>query len=244
MAGTCIATVKIVGVSSLGLLTSSLTYQTIQRIPALINELNTKVSGLSKLNALASIRNLINFSRIGHISLSGLATAMLTMAFVYSPPSEKHPYLIYSALGAPLALISMYHHGFGLETKLLRKADHLHTHNANETTKNTENVGDSENLKSDEDSQLGKSYIHVSDEESSSTTSTPTSTIPNSPQTKTVDSLQEELSLEEEVEIALSKKEIVNDLNKVKSNYVVGSSIVGLSFVIASIGLIGDYYIL
>ena len=68
MAGTCIATVKIVGVSSLGLLTSSLTYQTIQGIPALINELNTKVNGLSKLNALASIRNLINFSRIGYIS--------------------------------------------------------------------------------------------------------------------------------------------------------------------------------
>ena len=46
MAGTCIATVKIVGVSSLGLLTSSLTYQTIQGIPALINELNTKVNRL------------------------------------------------------------------------------------------------------------------------------------------------------------------------------------------------------
>ncbi|CUM45387.1 uncharacterized protein AC631_05182 [Debaryomyces fabryi] len=242
MAGTCIATVKIVGVSSLGLLTSSLTFQTIQRIPELINELNTKVNGLSKSNALASIRNMINFSRIGHIALSGLATAMLSMAFIYSPPSEKHPYLIYSALGAPLALISMYYRGFGLETKLLRKADNLHSHR--EIAKTTDNVSDSENVKSDDDSQLGKSYIHVSDEESSSTTSTPTSTVPSSPQTKTVDSLQEELSLEEEIDNALSKKEIINDLNKVKSNYVVGSSIVGLSFVIATIGLIGDYYLL
>lgn len=244
MAGTCIATVKIVGVSSLGLLTSSLTYQTIQRIPALINELNTKVNGLSKSNALASIRNMINFSRIGHIALGGLATVLLSMAFIYSPPSEKHPYLIYSAAGAPLALISMYYRGFGLETKLLRKADHLHSHNAREVTKSTGNVSDSENVKSDDDSQLGKSYIHVSDEESSSTTSTPTSTMPNSPRTKTVDSLQEELSLEEEIDNALSKKEIINDLSKVKSNYVVGSSVVGLSFVIATIGLIGDYYLL
>lgn len=244
MAGTCIATVKIVGVSSLGLLTSSLTYQSIQKIPSLINELNTKVNSLSKSNALASIRNLINYSRIGHISLSGLATAMLTMAFIYSPPSEKHPYMIYSAVGAPLAIISMYYRGFGLENKLLRKTDHLHAHNAKESSKSNKNMNAFDIVKGDDDSQLGKSYIHVSDEESSSTTSTPTSTIPNSPQDKTVDSLQQELTLEEEVDNALYKKEIVNDLSKVKLNYVVGSSIVGLSFVIATIGLIGDYYIL
>lgn len=244
MAGTCIATVKIVGVTSLGLLTSSLTYQAIEGIPKLIHELNTKVNSLSKSNTLATIKRTITCSRIGHISLSGLATTMLSMAFIYSPPSEKHPYLIYSAIGAPLALLSIYYRGYGLESKLLRKANTLHACDAKEHSKAEASPSDTENVKSDDDSQLGRSYIHVSDEESSSTTSTPTSTIPNSPQTKTVESLQEELSLEEEVDDALSKKEIVNDLNKIKSNYVVGSSIIGASFVISAIGIIGDYYIL
>ena len=89
---------------------------------------------------------------------------------------------------------------------------------------------------------LTKSYIHVSDEESS--VSTPSSSAPGSPQTtaSATKDLEQELSIEEEVEQALRKKEHVHDLRSIAAAQVYGGGVAFVGFALGLIGLVGDIY--
>ena len=104
------------------------------------------------------------------------------------------------------------------------------------------------------DSLLGKSYVHLSDESGISTPNSTTSH-PSTPKLEPHQQEQEqeqeqptpadddvELEVEQEVENILIKKQVVQNLKKIESGYTIASYVSGISFVIASIGLIGDYY--
>lgn len=259
--GYCIASVKIIGVGSLGLLSASLTYKSMQTIPLLISDLSKNIYSSSPSSAsiksyVNKVEELIVRSRFVNLVLGSVSSAMLALAFKSSPPGAKHPYLIYAALGAPLTIAGLYYKAYKYEQKLLgREIERL----AIPATEEAKAIADEEiskdevekeeddvvNVASDTES-LGKSYVHVSDEESSSsTTSTPTSTAANSPKISAKpDTEQPSFSIEDEVESALAKKEFINDLENIKSSYIIGTAISGTTFLISLVGLIGDYYLL
>lgn len=253
--GYCIATVKIIGVGSLGLLSGSLTYKSLQSIPLLISDLSRNIYSSSPSTAsiksyVKKVEDLIVKSRFVNLVLGSLSSTMLALAYRGSPPGAKHPYLIYAALGAPLTIAGLYYKAYRYEQKLLaREVERL----AVPATEEAEAIAEAKVAEKDDDDvvnvpsdneSLGKSYVHVSDEESSSsTTSTPTSTAANSPRVKPA-AAQPAFSIEDEVESALAKKEFISDLENIKSSYVVGSAISGTTFLIALVGLIGDYYLL
>lgn len=104
MTGTCINTIKVIGVSSLGLLTASLTYQSIEVIPRLIDELTNKVSNTSW--------RAIKYGKLINKVLVGLSTSCFFLSYKYSATNEKHPYLIYSILGGLASLGYTYFSSF------------------------------------------------------------------------------------------------------------------------------------
>lgn len=245
MGGTCIATVKIIGVSSLGLLSSSLAYQATRGIPLILDNLKIRISALADMDILATIKQLIYIARATYLTLGSLASGLLALAYRASPISEKHPYLIYLALGAPLAILSALYKGYNEEKSLIHRArggENLRSRKGKKQTKNKNDEDESEEPKGD-DSLIGRSYIHISDEESS-VTSTPGGSTPNSPRTNSVDSLEHELSIQEEIENSIAKKEVIRNLEGLRGGYLLGTYVSGFAFLLGAIGLIGDYFLL
>lgn len=223
MAHTCITAIKIIGLGSVGLLTSSLSYQSLQQIPKLINELGLSIgvdSGVkSKINCL------INGSRLINGILVGLSSLSFWLSYKYSPVNEKHPYLVYAGIGSLLSYGYTYYKALNVENKLIEAQEpHSVQVNNNDTS--------SADKKPSGNEGLDNSYIHVSDEDStSSNTPSPPQSTPASPKP----------DIDYEINLSLFKKDIVNDLTDLKAKYVIGSGLFGLTFLISSIGVIGDY---
>ncbi|CUM66823.1 uncharacterized protein PRCAT00004507001 [Priceomyces carsonii] len=236
MAGTCITTVKIIGVSSLGLLTASLSYQTVKRTPKLIDELTFKVTTLTN-SYISKIKAIVLNTLILNTTLAGIASSLFAMAFKCSPKAEKHPYLIYSAIGSAMTIGSVWFKGYKSGMSLLRRPKIKAVAKAQPISEKPKARDD------EEESQLSKSYIHVSDEDSTSTTPSPVSSTPGSPRNQPIaDNEAEEAAIEDEVENALTKKEYINDLKEINSSYFVGSIFSGVALFVSVIGLIGDFY--
>lgn len=246
--GRCITIITLTGATSLGLLTGSLAYQSVQKIPDLIRQLNTQESlkAPSATPILAAIRTNLSVSNAVNAVLAAFSTWLFTTAYKYSPAAGKHPFLIYAALGAPLTLAAFYYQTgtkacgftgpFGgnsdieqlLRAKVAQVSQKYHEFMAKETqTKEPPTVA--------EDELLDQSYIHVSDETLSGE---------SAPETPITATASESSTIEDEVEAALSKKERVKDLETIASAYNVASVIAGVSFVICSIGVIGDQFFL
>ena len=250
MAGTCIATVKIIGVTSLGLLTSSLTCKSIQGIPELIKEANYNVNRESEVDLFSSAVSLIKRCRISLAALGTLATSSFALAFTTSTASCQHPYLIYSALGAPLAIAAVYLRSYASERKVLQQANAVN--NKEKTQSGSEHVSGKKHKvsqrdddhTSEDDGRIGLSYIHVSDDETATPVSTSSSSTSHSAGESEHENFQQDLEINKEVETALHKKELVHVLSNLKHSYITGASVAGFGFFIASIGLIGEYYVL
>lgn len=88
------------------------------------------------------------------------------------------------------------------------------------------------------DDDLGKSYIHVSDEDSTSTSSTPSQSVATSPKPE---SKPESNDIEDEVNLTLFKKEMKISYINLKSIYLTGAGCFGFTFLISTIGIIGDF---
>lgn len=274
MTGTCVNTIKLLGLGSLGLLTSSLIQQSIQNIPNLITQINSiyQLNVITLNTKIAESKGYIFGSRLVNGFLTGLSTLFFTLAFKYSPTDEKHPYLVYAAIGAPLTLLGLYYKTWVYEEKILKKQD-VSIWKKDASSKNSSHVPSSVVSVDDEEQdeaeviskvnsvdELGRSYVHLSDE---SGLSTPTSSQPASPQIRHQEgehdvedeqqqqqqqpyegTSKEEAEVELEIEATLAKKEIVQDLEHIKSGYTIGSYISGLSLTIAIVGLFGDFYLL
>ncbi|KAF6063970.1 putative integral membrane protein [Candida albicans] len=247
MAGTCITTIKLLGVGSLGLLSSSIIYQSLTKLPELIHQFNCQFNTNKDGGTHSSItlfeqqlyrlKNIIFGNRLINGALTAISTGLFALAFKYSVSNEKHPYLIYAALGAPLSFISLYYNIYSVEEKILSQQKSKSTSVAKTRTKSKH-------------SESSKSYVHLSDESGISTPNSTTSH-PSTPKLEPHQQEQEqptpadddvELEVEQEVENILIKKQVVQNLKKIESGYTIASYVSGISFVIASIGLIGDYY--
>lgn len=282
MAGTCITTIKLLGVGSLGLLSSSIIYQSLTKLPEFIHQFNCqfntdKDNGTNSSitlfeQQLYRLKNIIFGNRLINGALTTISTGLFALAFKYSVSNERHPYLIYAALGAPLSLISLYYNIYSVEEKILfqqQQQQKSKSAGVGKTKKKLKNVEASAGKQEEDqayddepaeliskitssDSLLGKSYVHLSDESGISTPNSSTSH-PSTPKLEPNQQEQEqptaaavddevELEVEQEVENILIKKQVVQNLKKIESGYTIASYVSGISFVIASIGLIGDYY--
>lgn len=211
--GTCITAVKFVGATSLGLLTGLLAYQSLQAIPDLIAQLNLQVGITAASLLLTAAKTNVYIGRIVNLLLAAVASGLFYTAYKY----ERHPYLLYAALGAPLAVGSAHSAAWKPELRLLKRQA------ADAPEKPTERSTE----------LLGKSYIHVSDDLSSNAL-TPESSTPLLPRSNP--------GVEQEVDDSLAKKEFVRDLQLTKRAFAVGSALLAVAFALAGVGLAGDVY--
>lgn len=249
--GTCVNVIKLVGFSLLGLLSASLTIQSFRTIPDLITRLNNQVSitAASATEVVDSVVRTLSVLKVLNLLLAAVSSGMFYLAYTYSLPLEKHPYLVYSGLGAPLALVSLYWKGGKADCSIHKRAVSARTRRAKnagvsasvapETATATATAG---KTAKDEDDALGKSYIHVSDDLLSSLT--PASSVPSSPQHGAADVAPTTSSIEEEVEGAMSKKEYVHDLEKLQGAYSVALAVSLAGAAVCVVGLVGDMYFL
>ncbi|PSK40511.1 hypothetical protein C7M61_000156 [Candidozyma pseudohaemuli] len=237
--GTCITVIKVVGASSLGLLSGNLAFQSYKKIPDLIREINNQVSISS--TAAASVLKLVMqnvvVSGTANIILATLSAYLFSTAYKYSPPSGRHPYLLYCALGAPLAAALYHLQTWGADVKIVKRA--CLQKKIVEKKKSEPPVAPVRSTS--DDSSLDKSYIHVSD--SLSSTTTPASSTPNSPEQPATDIQPTTSAIEQEVEEALSKKEYLNHLETERNSYKTAFAVSSAAFVVSAIGLVGEYFL-
>ncbi|CAI5758990.1 unnamed protein product [Candida verbasci] len=246
MAGTCINVIKLIGLGSLGLLTTQLNYEFFNIIPNVINNITNNIStttttttnnnynsNSSTNKSLFTIKNQIINSRIVQGILNLISTASFITAYNYSSVTEKHPYLIYASI--PASLIYLIYHNYQIEEKLLQKSA------KSNTTTNTTNDIKPIKSKTQKLSDSVDDFVHLS--ESGDTTPELTNS-ESEDQPTTTNKTKEELEIDQEIENTLLQKEINIDLKKIENGYKVGSIISGASFLIATIGLIGDFYLL
>lgn len=279
--GRCLSIIKISGATSLGLLTGSLVYQTWEVIPQLIRELNNLATVAKQLSTLKGITSTFTISNIFHVASALVSSGLFYMAYKYSPPSGKHPYLVYSAVGPIMAIASLYYKGLGAQINFTHRAKGKKSgqccsklglcvikakslmgkkccltkgrkcckkqedsvpktsETVESTTSETPAQTTNESTPIDED-HLGSSYIHVSEDLSSST---PTASVPGSP-VPIAATTSASSAIEEEVENALNKKAYVQDLEVIKSGSLVASAFAAAGLFISAIGVVGERYYL
>lgn len=238
--GTCITVIKVVGASSLGLLSGNLAFQSYKKIPDLIRQINNQVSisSTAAASVLKKVMQNVVVSGSANLILAALSAYLFSTAYKYSPPSGRHPYLLYCAVGAPLAAALYHLQTWGTDVKILKRGC-LQKKIVEKKKKAAEPAVAP--LRSGDESSLDKSYIHVSD--SLSTTSTPSSSTPSSPQQPATDIQPTTSAIEQEVEEALSKKEYINHLEIERSSYKTALVVSSTAFVVSSIGLVGEYFL-
>lgn len=244
--GTCITVIKLVGAGSLGLLTGNLAFQAYKRIPELIRQLNNQVSisSTAAASVLQAVTQNVYISSAANVVFASLTTYLFSTAYKYSPPSGKHPYLLYCAVGAPLALALYFLGAQSADVKIVKRScvqkkvveGTLAPSKAPETASEAAPVAPVDS----DDSSLGKSYIRVNDSLSSS--STPISSAPSSPEQPAADIHPTTSAIEQEVEDALSKKEYILNLEKLQKSYKTALAVSGAAFVVSAIGLSGDFF--
>ncbi|KAG7191347.1 uncharacterized protein KQ657_003519 [Scheffersomyces spartinae] len=278
MPGTCVTTIKVLGVTLLGLLTSSLVFTVYDLIPRLIKEIS--VSGVetsTKKSSCISLRLFVPGVRISLGLLGGASSILFSLAYLYSPLYAQHPYLIYASLVSPLTFVGVYYFGNGTryEEKVKQVVtDVVKRKNSNESVlkvkeapaaneaQSTPSTPSGNELKAKvSEDDLGKSYIHISDafDVTSATASVKSlddyeageqdtpgedSSEDESVSTPKVSNVEEQESVDDEIRLVLSGKELALTLGQLKDSYYIGSLISGIGFVIASVGVIGEHYFL
>lgn len=246
--GTCITVIKVIGASSLGLLTGTMALEKYKAIPDLMARLNSEESihSASGKNMLKKILTHVFTISGASIGLASLTSYLFSTAYKYSPLTARHPYLMYCALGAPLAVAALQYKSWGTEFKLLKRSNSYKAHVEREAAKKKKEEEDTESTAKttghnhDDEAQLGKSYIHVTNG-SLSSLSTPGSSAPGSPQQKAQESSKDS-SIIEEVEEAMNKKVYVGDLEKLTDAYSFALPVSGAAFAVSLIGLVGDLF--
>lgn len=258
--GRCLIVIKVAGVTSLGLLTGSFAYQFWAAIPDLIRQLNTASASRNQLT-LSTISNAFCVSNVVNLALAVSSTGLFTMAYRSAALSGKHPYLLYSALVAPLALVSLYYNGAKAQCDIGKRSGKKSsgvccsklgaclskTKNwGKKFTKTCAKAADDKTPgaaaakpKNPEEGSLGLSYIHVSED---SLSTTPNTSSPGSPLADSSSCASASSAIEEEVELALNKKAFVRDLETLKSGNCVASAVAAAGLFISTVGVVGEVF--
>lgn len=255
--GTCLATTKIIGTASLGILAGAVGHQAYGSLPLLTqltksqsSSSSSSSSSLTFADLQQAVRNLLKKSYYLILGLGSTATTLLSLAFVKAPPRARHPYLIYAALGAPLAAAVLFFNNSSPELKFLLddavididdgsvngdKAKSLSNASASTSPISSDKGKKSKKVyNKEEPSQLDNSVYRDlgadSEDDGVSSSSSAKSATP-----------EEQQDIENEANKYITRTSSAKSLKKLKLGYTIASSIIGLAFGISTIGIYGDF---
>lgn len=208
--GKCLTIVKLVGIGSLGISSGAFLVSSLSYVPKAANSLQ-----LGELKVKVS--KLITGLRLGFWGLGSLASYLLYEAYARSPVYGKHPYLIYAALSFPVALAYNYYYAFSDEQKLVKDSEEKIIYRTEK--KKVEKVVSPEEDKSPLDNSV---YNDLGNR----------------------DPKVEETEVDVEVptvsQVELSEPTFKELLSTVSESHLYTGAILGVGFLLGSIGYIGD----
>lgn len=103
--GTCLAVIKVIGISTLGLYTGAIATNVLSGYDILkfVLDKTATVSNIDTINR--SIRSKLSLNTLIINLLGSVSSLAFQLAYFGAPPRGKHPYLIYSSLVFPLSYL-------------------------------------------------------------------------------------------------------------------------------------------
>lgn len=218
--GVCLAATKVIGTTALGIYTGVVT-SNITNYDILIHVLqSTTISNFNEFNSNLQSKLKTNSVLLG--VLGGISSVAFQLSYFKAPLRAKHPYLIYASLVLPLSSIIYGILTRGELIKYFKLDEVIKSFKKDEASENSvKEKAVKENVRSELDNSI---YKDLGDDSSSNE-----------------GGQQEDDEISKEVEIHLSKTSLEQLLGKLNlANKIVGGvSFIG--FVIASIGIYGDF---
>lgn len=218
--GKCLTIVKVVGAGSLGICAANYLYSAKLLIPRLLG-----IADLGSKRSRSQITGMIMRARTIFWGLGSVATYLFYEAFKCSSAAGKHPYLVYSAIAAPLGLLFNYYWVYDSEAKLLDSCDE------SDFVYKTVSKPEKTQKPAEEKSSLDDSVY---------------SDLGNAPELQT----DAKATTEQDVKVQnvkvprvrLSKDQTKTELQNLKIGYFYSGVIIAVGFLISSIGFSGDKY--
>jgi len=211
--GKCLTIVKLVGAGSLGISAANYLYSAKLLIPRLLG-----IDDLGSKRSRSQIKGMIMKARSIFWGLGSVATYLFYEAFKCSSAAGKHPYLIYSAIVAPLGILFNYYWVYGSEAKLLDSCDD------SDFTYKKVNTSQKKQKPEEEKSSLDDSVYSV---------------LGTAPESQSDNSGEQSVRVPR---VRLSKEQTKTELQNLKIGYFYSGVIIAVGFLISSIGFSGDKY--
>lgn len=238
---------KIMGLTSLGFLSFSFGYQSLNNVSNMIKEfqinLKQSLTSNSLKQILSRILKTINQSLTCFLGLGLASSVFLLSAFIYAPSNKKHPYLLYTSSGTFVLLSVLCRRLLKIEKNIRKKK--VDTDQKNQLVNKSTECNELNVKKTDCDSNL----IQISEFETESQSGSlkkindDCKDISVQSNDHSPSSSLESNKIKNEVESVLMRKDIVKDLTRIKDSYSLASIISAAVFIMGFIGLIGDYYL-
>lgn len=234
--GTCLAVIKVIGISTLGLYTGVVATNVLSGYDILKFVLNktATVSNIDTINKF--IRSKLSFNGIAINILGTVSSLAFQLAYFGAPPRSKHPYLIYSSLVFPLSYFIHFKFAKNELNKFYKLKDsqnksHMDVNDQRKKRKlNQEKKQKNDSLRSELDNSVYKDLGETSSIDGC-----------NESIEELVGTEGLDIDIEREVEFHLNQQ---TGLKALESSHFSDTIIFGLStlgFLIASVGIYGDY---
>lgn len=224
--GTCLAVIKIIGTTSLGIYTGTVFSNQLSNLDILKK---TILKNTENVKPLDIMKEHLTVNTIVLGIFGSLSTLAFQLSFFGAPARLKHPYLIYSSLVFPISAAVFGALNFKDLCKLIN-FDSLVRDNMTQDTKTKKAKKDKKQLRSDLDNSVYKDLGESNSDEDEQT------------EEAELAEVEEDEEISKEVEAHLEKTtalKVVDNL-KFSNSIVLGVSFTGL--LITAIGLYGDHW--
>lgn len=222
--GTCLTVIKVVGTTSLGIYAGVIA-SNLSNYGIMSHVLKTATVATSE-KATGLVLGKIKTTGALLASLGTIATGAFILAYTQAPRALKHPYLIYASLVAPLTSI-IY---LGLTRPHLHQYCELKKMKKQRQAERPASKKHKQEVISELDNSTYKDLgdvLTTSDEET--------------PSAQTTSTGDEDSEVEQEVELHLAQKSLLDTLYSVHLGDHINVAISTLGFVVATVGLYGDH---
>lgn len=225
--GTCLAVIKVVGLSTLGLYTGGVATNVLSGYDILkfVLDKTATISNLDTVNKF--IRSKLSLNGIILNVLGAISSFAFQLAYFGAPARSKHPYLIYSSLVFPLSYLTYYNLARS-EVSMFYRLKELGVDASTRDAKKEKQRPQKDYLRSDLDNSAYKDLGDSSSVDGNE------------------ESIEELLGhdgqeVEKEVEFHLNRHTGLNALNRIHFSDQIVFSLSTLGFLVASVGVYGDY---
>ncbi|CDR36352.1 CYFA0S01e00760g1_1 [Cyberlindnera fabianii] len=221
--GTCLAVIKVIGTTSLGLFAG--TVVTMTSGSEILKHVLLSSSGSVTLSdqSYGLVKKQITWFGAVLAALGTISTTAFQLAYTSAPRSMKHPYLIYASLVFPVSA-GVYYGISGRALKNWYGFKGLLQEQGKKKKQDEDAVvqkkADKKQVVSDLDNSIYKDLGETSADEAANA---------------------EDEEIEAEVEAHLNERSAIDALNKVQLGNKIVSALSTLGFVVATIGIYGDF---